>query len=463
MFTATFCENKKKPLYEQLYEHIKKLMASGILKEGEKLPSKRKIAAHLQVSVNTVENAYAQLLAEGYIVSAAKKGYYARNGEGVDIPGKRAEVTVPVSILSSAADKCLYDMKTNAVDTDSFPFSVWTKLMRRSLRDEKGTLLAPCHPQGDMALRREISRYLGDFRGISVLPEQIVLGAGTEYLLGLITELLRGRGFAVENPCYSKQLRILRDKQIKCYNIPMDCDGISAEYLAKTGASAVIITPSRHFPLGTVMSANRRASLLRWVAEDEERYLIEDDFDSEFRYLLKQIPSIYSMDGKGKVIYMNTFARTLAPSLRIGYMVLPRELLLRYRERLGFYSCTVSTFEQSALRHFLADGYYERHLHRMKQVYKNRRDVFLRALAPRQAGLAVQGGAGGLHLLISSCGRFTENQMVKRAWGAGVKVCGLSRYYVAEAPETHTVVVGYGGLCAASLEKAGALLRAALA
>lgn len=460
MFTAALGKNMKKPLYEQLYGHIKELIVSGGIKDGEKLPSKRKIAAHLQISVNTVENAYAQLLAEGYVEAAAKKGYYARRGDDTDITGKREEVLFTVSEPSPAAEKSLFDMRTNAVDTDHFPFSVWTKLMRQSLREEKDSLLDPCHPQGDISLRQEIARYLEEFRGISVLPGQIVLGAGTEYLLGLITELLRGREFAVENPCYSKQLRILRSKQVKYHNIPMDSDGICVENLKKTGASAVIITPSRHFPLGTVMSASRRASLLKWAA-GEERYLIEDDFDSEFRYMLKQIPAIYSMDSRGKVVYINTFARTLSPSMRIGYMVLPPELLLLYRERLGFYSCTVSAFEQSALRRFLRDGYYERHLHRMKQVYKNRRDSFLRVLSPRAAELTVSGSEGGLHLLVSSRAGLTENQLVKRAWDAGVKVYGLSRYYANETPETGTVVVGYGGLSADELQRAAAALRAA--
>lgn len=462
MFTATFDKNIKKPLYEQLYEHTKGLIASGTIKDGEKLPSRRKIAAHLQVSVSTVENAYAQLQAEGYIESAAKKGYYARRGEADGFHAPRAKAAPAAPVSPAPTEKCLYDLKTNAVDTDGFPFSIWTKLMRQSLREEKDSLLDPGHPQGSLSLRAEIARYLDSFRGVTVSPEQIVLGAGTEYLLGLVTELLRGQEFAVENPCYNKQLRILRSRRVKFHNIPMDGDGISVESLEDSAASVAIITPSRHFPLGTVTSACRRSALLRWAASGE-RYLIEDDFDSEFRYLLKQIPAIYSLDSHGKVIYMNTFARTLAPSLRIGYMALPPSLLPRYREKLGFYSCTVSAFEQSALRRFLRGGYYERHLHRMKQVYKNRRDSFLRALSPRSAGLAVSGGDGGLHLLISSRRGLTESQLVKKAADAGVKVYGLSRYYAAATPDTGTVVAGYGGLGAGGLERAAALLRLAWA
>lgn len=462
MFTATFDKNIKKPLYEQLYKRIRELIASGAIKDGEKLPSRRRIAAHLQVSVNTVENAYAQLLAEGYIESVAKKGYYARRGEAAGVSVSRAEAPVIVQASAAPAEKCLYDLKTNAVDTDSFPFSIWTKLMRQSLREEKDSLLDPCHPQGSLSLRVEIARYLDSFRGVTVSPEQIVLGAGTEYLLGLMTELLRGQEFAVENPCYNKQLRILRSRRVKFHSVPMDGDGISVERLEETAASVVIITPSRHFPLGTVTSASRRSDLLRWAAGGEH-YLIEDDFDSEFRYMLKQIPAIYSLDSLGKVIYMNTFARTLAPSLRIGYMALPRSLLPRYREKISFYSCTVSAFEQSALRRFLRDGYYERHLHRMKQIYKNRRDSFLRELDPRASGLAVSGGEGGLHLLISSRRGLTEEQLVKKARDAGVRVYGLSRYYDAETPDTGAVVAGYGGLGAGDLEKVAALLRSAWA
>lgn len=454
MLNIFLSEKKKQPLYEQLYEQIKKAILAGAVKTGEKLPSKRKLAAYFQISVNTVENAYAQLYAEGYIEAFEKSGYYVQQIE--IIPGRQPDL--PHAEANFPEEKYKYDMKTSAVDTESFPFSVWSKLMRESLRDEQESLLTHNHPQGNPELRREIALYLSSYRGMNVSAEQIILGAGTEYLLGLIIELLYGSVFAVEEPCYHKQISILKSRRAAYLSVRMDKEGMKADILEGTTASAAIITPSRHFPLTAVMSISRRMQLLKWASGKNDRYIIEDDFDSEYRYMLKQIPSVFSLDGNGKVIYLNTFTRTLSPSLRIAYMALPKNLLKEYREKLRFYSCSVSEFEQSALRRFLHGGYYERHISRMRLIYKDRRNTLMQAFAQMSGSFAVYGHEGGFHLLIKSLKGMTEKELISRAKNAGVKVYGLSGYYADAPGETYTVILGYGGYDAGVLKEIAALL-----
>lgn len=456
MLTITLNPDSAQPLYEQIYLKIRADIISGELEIGARLPSKRQLAQHLQLSVNTVENAYAQLLAEGYLESAEKRGYFVRAIEPV--------VAAPLPALLDKPQKpqenFRYDLKTNAVDTAHFPFSVWSWLGRISLRDDGEALLAAQHIQGNPQLRQEIARYLKAYRGMEVSAEQIVLGSGIEHLLGLIAELLPEERFAFEHPCYLKQLQILQSRQVPFTLVPVDSEGIRLSALRESGATAALITPARHFPLGIVMSINRRMQLLKWAAEGQH-YLIEDDFDSEFRYALRQIPTLYSLDTSGRVIYLNTFARTLAPSLRIAYMVLPPALLRVFEERLQFYSCTVSAFEQSVLSRFLHEGYYERHLSRMRVVYRKRRDAFLQALAPLRTEFDLLCHEAGLHLLVRSKNGISEQTLVQRAKAQGIRVYGLSGYYWSDAPETQSVIIGYGRFCEEELEGiAAALIQA---
>ena len=458
MLTPRLDEHRKEPLYEQLYLYIRESIESGALKEGEKLPSKRKLATHLQISQSTVENAYAQLIAEGYIDSVEKKGYFLRGVEPTTLsPPAPPPCTETDRVQSEALP---YDLRTNAVDTKNFPYSVWSRLMRECMRQDPVSLLRPVHPQGDFALRREITNYLYAFRGMRVSPDQIILGAGTEYLLGLITELLPHAVFAFENPGYHKIAKLLHSRRIEAHPIAMDKEGMRVDELEHAPAAVALITPSHHFPLGTVMSYGRRQQLLGWAAQADDRYLIEDDYDSEFRFLLKPIPALYTLDHGNKVIYLNTFAKTLAPSFRIAYMILPDDLLARYKESLGFYSCTVSEFEQHTLKAFLQGGYYERHLNRMRTIYKGRRDAFIKGLSPLRDILTIRGQSAGLHLLLR-VESLTEAALVERGRVEGVGVYPLSGYYLSGVPETHTVVVGYAGLDAERLKEAAALLTRA--
>jgi GntR family transcriptional regulator/MocR family aminotransferase len=465
MFTVVFLDRRDRPLYEQLYAFIRHDIESGILKSNEKLPSSRKLAAHLNISRFTVENAYAQLIAEGYVTPVAKKGYYVCTVDPIDHAADCTADTADTADTASTAGRfaCaksfVFDLRTNTIGTEHFPYSVWNRLMRSGMRTDPAGLLDTMHPQGDEGLRMEIARHLHKFRGMNAEPNQIVIGAGTEYLMGLITEILPDTAFAIEDPGYPKIPRILESRRAKVYPVPLDDEGMRVDALEKTDAAVAVITPSHQFPLGITMSIGRRQALLKWARGGHgERVLIEDDYNSEFHFALKPIPTLYSLDQNDKVIYLNSFANTLAPSLRIAYMVLPQKLLNRYLKTLYFYSCTVSAFEQHTLRLFMNGGYYERHLNRMRKIYRSRQTALMEGLAPLGERLRVSGQSAGLHLLLS-IGDMTESALADTAERSGVFVAPISGFYVIpQSRETHTVVAGFSGCRRDTLGQAAAAL-----
>lgn len=438
------------PLYEQLYRAVRNDIMSGTLMGGERLPSKRQLASHLKISCITVETAYSQLLAEGYIFSEPRKGYFVQHQ--LSHPPAHASYE-PHSTPSSPVPLKLtlrFDFRTNIVDTGCFPFSTWARLSRGVLSGDPGPLLSAAEPNGVLKLREQIRRYLYDFRGLNVSTDNILVGAGSEYLINLMLQLLgSGRVYAIENPGYRKLYQIFSAGGAEIRPLPLDEFGLRSDKLQESDADAVYITPSHHFPLGTVMPAGRRMELLRWASVKEGRYIIEDDYDSEFRYSSRPIPTLRELDRSGRVIYVNTFAKSLAPSLRIGYMVLPDTLMTHYRERFSLYSSTVPSFEQYTLSEFMRTGAFERHISRSRKLYQSRRDALLSAIEKELAQIPhhISGGEAGLHLLLNVQNGMDENELIKKAMAQGVRVYGLSGYYAAPAePPASTLVLGYAGL-----------------
>lgn len=450
MITIIFEPRLKAPLYEQLYRFVRCEIESGKLKPDEKLPSKRKLAAHLKISTVTVEAAYAQLEAEGYIRTVPKSGYYVLPFEkhSPAEPAPLDKETPPAGEASVVYD---YDFKTNVVDTGLFPFATWAKLAREVLAESSHELLNVTHPQGSPALRSEIVEYLYKFRGITASPDQIVVGAGSEYLIMLLIQLLGRTGiYALENPCYGKIYKILKSNEVTTVPVELDEQGLSVTALENTRADIVHVTPSHQFPLGIVMPVGRRLALLRWASEKSGRYIIEDDYDSEFRFTGQPIPALKGLDREDRVVYINAFTKSLAPSLRISYAVLPRCLMDVYRENFMFYSCTVPNFEQYTLCKFLSSNSFERHLSRMRKAYKERRDLLLSAIAQSKlAGVTrIVGADAGLHFLMIVQNGISEATLVANARKAGVNLYGLSGYYnfpVKELPSA-TLVIGYSGV-----------------
>ena len=415
------------PLYEQIYRHIREEIRKGAIQGGEKLPSKRRLAAHLGVSLNTVDNAYAQLVDEGYLEPRAKSGYYVCRIERA----RFAAAAGPAETEPAPRPQFAYDFSPSGVDLKSFPYSLWRRLYRDVLAGGAQTgCLAAGDPCGEYELRQQIARYLHASRGVRCTPAQVVVGAGGDFLLQLLSQLLGGgRRFAMEDPVYNKAYKILEGMGNTVVPTPLDAHGLSLVSLQESGADTAYITPSHQFPLGIIMPISRRMQLYEWACEREGRYIVEDDYDSEFRYRGRPIPALQGVDGAGRVIYLGTFSQSVAPSMRIGYLVLPPDLLHRMTEDFGFYSCTVSRVEQRVLAGFLQDGHFERHLNRMRKLYGRRREAFTDALHRLLPGVRVSGDRSGLYLLLRVPGKRTEPELDALAQKKGVKLYPLSGYY----------------------------------
>ena len=446
MLTYTFEKNSGISLYEQLYRYIKSDILSGRLTEGEKLPSKRTLATHLEISVITVKNAYEQLAAEGYIYGVEKKGYYVsrvetplQSGTAAPLPEAKKE---PHYVL---------DLVTNSISAEYFPFTVWSKAMRQTILEQDKGLLQPMPYNGALVLRRAIADNLQQFRGMTVDPEQIIIGAGTEFLYYLLIQLLgRDRIYAVEDPGYSKIGRIYESNQVPLRRIGLDDAGLSAQELRKSGADVVHISPSHHYPTGIVMPIGRRQELLRWAGEQEGRYILEDDYDSEFRFVGKPIPALQSIDTQEKVIYINTFSKSFSSTIRISYMVLPEHLMEKYHKELSFYACTVSTFEQYTLASFIGEGHFEKHINRMRNFYRGQRDLLMDCIKkhPNYSQVQIAEENSGLHFLLHVQTTLTDEQLVKKAAENGIHISCLSQYYHDQPESTlpHVILINYSGL-----------------
>lgn len=451
MLTYDLEQRGKLARYDYLYRCIREDILSGQLRAGERLPSKRSLAQHLNTAVVTVENAYAQLEAEGYLYAREKRGYYVASVEAGLPQGEP-----PKREREPEQEPWLLDLGGLGNGTEGFPFSLWARLTRRVLTQRGEQLLRTMPPNGVMELRQAISRHLYRFRGISAAPEQIVVGAGTEYLYNLLVQLLgRERIYGVEDPGYSKAERVYTLSGARCLSIPVDGEGVPLMALEESGCQVLHVSPNHQFPTGAVTPISRRQGMLRWAGEEEGRYIIEDDYDSEFRFTGRPIPTLQSIDREGKVLYVNTFSRTLAPSLRISYLVLPRELLKEYEGRLGFYSSTVPAIEQYTLALFLEEGHFERHLNRMRVFYRNRRDQVIAAIgrSPLAGRCRVLGEEAGLHFLLRLDTELEDAQLEKLAREKGIRLSFLSRYErMPGRAGAHTLVVSYPGLEEEKLE-----------
>ena len=462
-----------KCLYEQIYEHIRHEIWEGKLLAGERLPSTRSLAEYLQVARSTVEYAYDQLQSEGYVEARPYKGYFVcpmeellqlgaedtaqTNDPGI---GERYSKDGPAgesgvgSAFGQRHSSLRYDFSPHGIDMTGFPFSVWKRISKNIFNDSNVELFARGEPQGDYDLRLTISRYLHSSRGVNCTPEQIIVGAGNDYLLMLLEKILgRHVGIAMENPTYKRTWRIFQSFAYRVTTVPMDESGMVVSELEKTDARVAYVMPSHQFPTGTVMPIGRRTELLKWADGAENRYLIEDDYDSEFRYRGKPIPSLQSSDEHGKVIYVGTFSKAIAPAIRVSYMVLPWELLKIYHRDCYFYSCTVSRIDQRVLNEFIRDGYFERHLNKMRKIYRAKHDLLLQELEPFGGEFTVSGERGGLHLLLTARGAVSEQELLERAAQKGVKVYGISDSCV-EAVEGHaTVLLGFGAMSSKELKE----------
>lgn len=449
MQTYTLDRSGASPLYEQLYRALKADILSGALPGGSRLPSGRALAEHLGLSRVTVETAYAQLLAEGYLTSRPRAGYFVEQLTPQELPPRVSEPEAQPPEPETAQSR----------SAQLFPFSVWARLMRGVLLDRRQELLRPAPDAGLPALRQAVAAELYRQRGVHVSPEQVYIGAGAEYFYNLLIQFFgHGRVYALENPGHRKIARIYQANQVAVRPIGMDADGVIPELLEQSGAEVLHISPSHHYPTGTVTPITRRQALMRWLTAQPGRYLIEDDYDSEFRFSGLPIPTIQSMDRSGRVIYMNTFSRTISPSLRISYMILPRTLLPQWQAAMGFYSCTVPSFEQMTLTRFLAEGYFEKHLSRMKKHYRAVRAQLFSVLHTPQAvrQCAVHDTDAGLHLVLELKNAPEPEALRVLLRQSGLPDALLSDFFLdAPSPQAQkSIVLGYADAEPAQLEAA---------
>ena len=359
MLTYELKKDKKTPLYLGLYDCVREDIRGGALEPGEKLPSKRTLAEHLGVSVITVEAAYKLLVDEGYVVSRERSGFF--------VAGMAPTTARPERAPESARP----DRGSENPPARGFRYSALTRIMREVISQYGERLLQKTPATGCRELREAVAGFLLRYRGMRVDPENIIVGSGAEYLYGMLVQLLgRDRTFAVEDPGYEKIRRVYESQGAEVRLLPLEGDGVASRALADTKAEILHVTPYHSFPTGITASAAKRREYLLWASEGN-RIVIEDDFDSEFALTRRPQEALYSMDPSGRVIYLNTFSHSLAPSMRMGYMILPPRLMEEYRERLGFYSCSVPAFDQYVLAEFIERGLFERHLNRVRRALRN--------------------------------------------------------------------------------------------
>lgn len=454
----TLDKEDEKPLYEQLYLNIRQAIIRQDIATGTKLPSKRQLGDFLNISQTTVELAYGQLLAEGYIISKPRVGYFVEAIDELPYVEKETIVTGP---LSDEPSSYRFDFSPGKIDEAGFPFRLWRKYAKDMYDESSKQLLQPGHPQGEYALRIEIARYLYESRGIHCLPEQIVIGSGTEQLLPMILRLFNKTAkIAFENPGYSA----IPHAHIQSRAIPIavDEEGLIVDKLEKSDASLVYITPSHQFPTGAVLSATRRTQLLKWAAQEQSRYIIEDDYDSEFRYIGKPIPALQGLDKGDNVIYMSTFSKSVMPSLRVAYFVLPLTLLPKYREIFSYYSATVPRFDQHILANFMRDGHFSKHLNRMRKIYRKKHDKLISVLSKHYPAVNISGDSAGMHVLLSVPATLTEKELQSSAQQAKLHIQPITRYILTPiAYEQPTFILGFGGIPIEDIEEAiHALMKA---
>ncbi|MCI8416402.1 MAG: PLP-dependent aminotransferase family protein [Lachnospiraceae bacterium] len=454
-------QKSKIPMYEQLYEYIKQDIQQGRLGAGEQLPARRALSQYLDVSRSTVDLAYEQLISEGYIEAKARKGCYVSRIEGLyQLSGGPAPA---VLVPKQEKGAYLYDFSPSGIDLDSFPYGIWRKITKNTLLDDKKDLFQLGDPRGDWELRETICGYLHQARGVNCMPDQVIVGAGNDYLLLLLSTVLGpGQRIVMENPTYLHARRIFQQLGYEVLTVGMDTGGMRPKELEESGGNIAYVMPSHQFPLGLVMPIKRRLELLSWAGEAQGRYIIEDDYDSEFRYKGKPIPALQGSDKEGKVIYLGTFSRSIAPAIRISYLVLPSELASRWGEALSQFSSTVSRIDQTILNRFIKEGYYERHLNKMRGIYGRKHEVLLSQMRKLSSVCRIHGEYAGVHLLVEFTNGMTEREAIARARAQRVRVYPLSAYYQGQQRSAgEQVLMGYGVLGEEEILEAGRRLERA--
>lgn len=453
-----FLDSKRKtPLYVQLYQYIKEGIESGQLKSDTFLPSIRELALHLRVSKNTVEGAYQQLIAEGYVESIPRVGLKILELEATflcDKGGKQLQ-NVTMGEIQREHKSIEYDFVYGEIDTAHLPLKVWKRHVQEVLKGASEELLMYGDPFGDWHLRQELSHYLLQSRGVSCRPEQVVITAGTQHAVSLLCQLLslHGSTVAFEDPGYNGVRSVFINQGCRIAPIPIEADGLSLSRLHESHANIVYVTPSHQLPCGMILPVHKRSLLLEWAYE-HEGYIVEDDYDSEFRYQGQPIPALKALDQNEKVIYLGTFSKSFLPSIRVSYMVLPGELVPLYQQKLANYNQAASPLIQRALYTFMKDGDFQRHIRRMKKVYQSKHHTLLKSVKTYLGDrVTVIGEKSGLHVLLNVPGR-EDHELIEKAMACGVKVYSTKTFWYNPKNQCSSfIMLGFGKLSEEAIKK----------
>jgi GntR family transcriptional regulator/MocR family aminotransferase len=425
-------KNIPNPLNEQIYLNIAEGILNQNFKAGDRLPATRKLAAELSVSRNTVISAYQQLQAEGYISSIAGSGFTVN-----DIPLEDYRLNSDLSTVSDdrkVDSKPVYkaDFIYGALDNSSFPYSQWRKSLSNALDImEHGDANSYPNRQGELFLRQSIADYLYKSRGVCCDTSQIVITAGHQYSMEIIANIFHptNKNFAIENPGYDGIRIVFENQGYNILPVELEKDGVRLAAIKNINADLLYLTPSHQFPTGSVLPINKRKHILQWAYENNT-YIIEDDYDSELRYYTNPIPAMYSLDNSAHTIYAGTFSKSLSPALRIAYLVLPKALLPKYKKYYHRYNSYVSLILQLGLADFISSGNYERHLNRIRTLYRKKQKTFLAAINKVFGPHAeVIGDKAGIHILLNVNTSLSHDELLQRAHNNGIKVYSPKSYY----------------------------------
>lgn len=455
-------DNKERgPLHDKIYQQIKKQILSGELPPATKLMSIKKLGLELAVSRNTVEYAYQQLHAEGYIQSKARSGYYVSVIAAEGMLAVSSPVGKPPEPQIKSPQSYSFDFHPACLAPESFPIHRWRKLYIDCLKEDDKQFASYSQPQGEYALRCEIQKYLERSRGVICDPAQIVICSGLQDSLSLIAPILKEKHslFAVEDPGYFIPKSVFHHHSFRIAPIPVNPDGLDIDELQKTDCTIVYVTPSHQFPLGHVMPVANRLKLIEW-AETVGGVIIEDDYDSELRYLGKPIPALQGLHPQGNIVYMGTFSKVLSPVLRVSYMVLPYSLLTKYHALFSDYSMNVPLLEQRTLYRFMQQGYWERHLCKMRTLYKKKHDALIQSIRQHFGERAqIIGQGAGLHVVAELVGNsLTEEELIQRAQAQDIRLFPVSKTYLRHKSKNPQIMLGFGSMSSDEIDQGVKLL-----
>ena len=453
-------ENTNIPLYLQLYKQFRDKILNGELKSGDKMPSVRELSGQLNISRNTVDLAYQQLHSEGFIVSRPRIGFFIENLDFSPLKVNKKNENNKIKPFDYSNFNSQYDFKYGKLDTDTITIKQWQRLMNKSIRIYNDKMTFYGEPFGEIELREEILKYLKNYRGVNCQKEQIFIGAGVHHCLGMICQLIKKHTnvVAMEDPGYDITHSVMSNNGFKVESIPLDDNGINIKKLSSTKANAVYVTPSHQYPLGIIMPISRRLELIEW-ANKNDGIIIEDDYSCHLRYNIKPIQSLQSIS-ENRVIYIGSFSKFLFPTLRVAYMVIPKNILSEFNALFEGYPSTVPFLIQKTLELFMKEGHWESYLRKNHKKQKEKHDILVRSLNKKFGNkISIFGMNAGLHLLIQVNANVSEKELICKAYEKGVKVYPTEKFW--KNPRNKhfsSVVLGFGGIDVNNIEKAVDLL-----